>query len=122
MPLSLTELQKAQAETEGFQNGPIPALNTANLNTQSILGNPQTPSTSPVPYYPSQETPNLKLSTRDMASEVANNFVILDASISGGSLSFPAVPHEWLNSYNAVTRLFTATQPTFTELAAHPTT
>jgi hypothetical protein len=122
MPLSLTELQKAQAESEGFQQGPTPALNNANLSTQSKLGNPQTPSTSPAPYYPSQETPNLKLSTRDMASELANNFVILDASISVGSLSFPAVSHEWLNSYNAVTGLFTAVQPTFTDLLAHPTT
>lgn len=29
-PLSLALLQKAQAEAEGFQNGPAPALNSAN--------------------------------------------------------------------------------------------
>lgn len=81
-PLSLVELQKAQAEVEGFQQGPAPALNAANLNTQDNLGNPQTPSTSPAPYYPSAETPNLQLSTEDMSAQLANNFVILDAAIS----------------------------------------
>ena len=40
-PLSLLELQKAQAEAEGFVNGPYPALNPANLNTQDSIGNPQ---------------------------------------------------------------------------------
>src|ERR1035437_5764214 len=80
MALSLAELQKAQAEVEGFQNGPQPALNPANLNTQAVAGNPQPtpPAPPPVPYYPSQETPNLHLSTRDMPSELANNFVTLD--------------------------------------------
>jgi len=78
-PLSLLELQKAQAEAEGLVNGPYPALNPANLNTQDSIGNPQTPSVSPVPYYPSAETPNLQLSTDDMSAAIANNFVILDA-------------------------------------------
>lgn len=81
-PLSLAELQKAQAEVEGFQQGPAPALNTANLNTQNNIGNPQVPSTSPVPYYPSGETPNLQLSTEDMSSQLANNFVILDTAFA----------------------------------------
>ena len=80
-PLNLAELQKAQAEAEGFQNGPAPALNAANLNTQTQIGNPQIPSTSPVPYYPSAETPNLQLSTDDMPAQLANNFVILDTAI-----------------------------------------
>lgn len=78
-PLNLAQLQKAQAEAEGFQNGPAPALNPANLYTQDSIGNPQVPSTSPTPYYPSAETPNLQLSTDDMSSTIANNFVILDA-------------------------------------------
>lgn len=82
MPLSLAELQKAQAETEGFQNGPHPALNPANLNTQDHLGNTLAPTASPVPYYPSDETPNLQLSTEDMSSTVANNFVILDSTLA----------------------------------------
>lgn len=33
-----------------------------------------------------------------------------------------AIASNWLNSYDAVTGLFTATQPTFTDLSAHPTT
>ena len=83
-PLSLQELQKAQAEAEGFQNGPQPALNPANLYTQAVAGNPQPtpPAPTPVPYYPSSETPNLQLSTRDLSAEVANNFVKLDTLLS----------------------------------------
>src|ERR1035437_4929725 len=98
MPLSLSELQKAQAEVEGFQQGPTPALNGANLNTQYTLGNPQTPSTSPAPYYPSKETPNLKMSTRDMSSELANNFFI---------------------AYNSVTGVFSVAQPAFTDISGN---
>jgi hypothetical protein len=91
--LNLAELQKAQAEVEGFQNGPAPALNPANLNTQANLGNPQTPSTSLAPYYPSQETPNLQLSTENMSSQSANNFVALDTLFpSGVTPSTSAVP------------------------------
>ena len=33
-----------------------------------------------MPYYPSAETPNLQLSTEDMSSQLANNFVIIDAA------------------------------------------
>jgi hypothetical protein len=85
IPLTLAELAKAQAEAEGFQNGPQPTLNQANLYTQDcLLNNPQTPGTpqSTTPYYPSAETPNLQLSTRDMASELANNFCILDTVLA----------------------------------------
>jgi hypothetical protein len=85
MALSLTTLQKAQAEAEGFQNGPLPALNPANLNTQDALGNTQTPTTSPAPYYPSSETPNLQLSTEDMSSQLANNMVLLDSLFPVGA-------------------------------------
>src|ERR1019366_69735 len=83
-PLTLAELQKAQAEAEGFANGPAPALNNANLYTQAKAGNPQPtpPAPTPVPYYPSSETPNLLLSTDDMPSTIANNFVILDAVVA----------------------------------------
>jgi hypothetical protein len=86
-PLSLAVLQKAQAEAEGFQNGPAPALNPANINTQDNIGNPQVTGSSPVPYYPSSETPNLQLSTEDMSSTLANNFVILDTAAGNGLLS-----------------------------------
>jgi hypothetical protein len=81
--LTAEQLAKAQAECEGFQNGPQPALNPANLNTQSKIGNPQAPTTTPAPYYPSQETPNLQLTTDDMPSALANNFVILDSLLAG---------------------------------------
>src|ERR1019366_4789146 len=33
-----------------------------------------------------------------------------------------AIASNWLNSYSSVTGLFTATQPTFSDLSAHPTT
>ena len=81
--LTQPELAKAQAEAEGFALGPLPVLNSANLNTQQIIGNPQVvpAATAPVPYYPSSETPNLQLSTEDMPAQLANNFVILDNAI-----------------------------------------
>jgi hypothetical protein len=82
--LNLAELQKAQAEAEGFQQGPAPALNPANLSTQANLGNPQTSAPEPVPYYPSSETPNLQLSTEDMSSQLANNFVTIDYLFPSG--------------------------------------
>ena len=81
--LTAEQLAKAQAEAEGFQNGTQPALNPANLNTQSKIGNAQVPSTSATPYYPSQETPNLQLTTDDMPAALANNFVILDTLLVG---------------------------------------
>ena len=77
-PLTLQELQKAQAIVDGFAFGPMPALNPANLNTQDREGNPQVPSTSPAPYYPpAVPTPLLELSLYDMSSTLANNFVLL---------------------------------------------
>jgi hypothetical protein len=79
--LTPAQLAKAQAEAEGFQNGPQPALNPANIYTQDSAGNPTTPSTSAAPYYPSKETPKLQLSTRDMSAELANNMVILDNAL-----------------------------------------
>jgi len=94
LPLTLAELQKAQAESEGFANGPQPALNSANLYTQASAGNPQPtpPVATPVPYYPSSETPNLSLSTRDVAAEMANNLVILDTLFpTGGGLGVPII-------------------------------
>jgi hypothetical protein len=86
-PLTLAELSKAQAEAEGFQNGPAPTLNPANLYVQDCLvGNPQTPGTpaSTTPYYPSAETPNLLLTTDDMPAALANNFVLIDAIFPSG--------------------------------------
>jgi len=85
-PLTLQELQKAQAIVDGFAFGPMPALNPANLNTQDREGNPQVPSTSPAPYYPpAVPTPLLELSLYDMSSTLANNFVLLDKAFGEGS-------------------------------------
>jgi len=81
--LSPAELAKAQAASEGFQNGPQPALNPANLNTQDSIGNTQVVTTSPAPYYPSKETPNLQLTTDEMPAALANNFCILDSLLVG---------------------------------------
>jgi hypothetical protein len=111
--LTLAQLTKAQAEAEGFQNGPQPALNTANLETQRIEGNTQVATTSPTPYYPSQETPNLQLSTRDMASELANNFVILDSIIA----SVPVISQR-LQLLNATTAQSVSLTPTSTQMVA----
>lgn len=97
-PLSLSVLQKAQAEAEGFANGPQPALNNANLYTQDSTGNPQVPGTSPVPYYPSAETPNLQLSTDDMPSTIANNFVILDSGILKVNGAAVPTPPNFINT------------------------
>jgi hypothetical protein len=85
-PPFLTQLQlaKAQAEVEGFQMGPEPALNPANLNTQELIGNPNAIPNAPasIPYYPPlQLTPNLQLALFDMSTEVAQNFVILDNAV-----------------------------------------
>jgi hypothetical protein len=104
MVLSLALLQKAQAEAEGFANGPLPALNAANLNTQDAAGNPQTPTSSPTPYYPSSETPNLQLSTEDMSSQLANNFVILDNGVT--KINGSAIPNA--NFINTASVTFTA--------------
>ena len=96
VPLTLAELSKAQAEAEGFQNGPTPLLNPANLYTQEKEGNPQPQVRGPIPYYPSKETPNLKLSTRDVSAEEANNFVILDSLFpsGAGAIGVPIVQSE----------------------------
>jgi hypothetical protein len=81
--LTQAELSKAQAEAEGYQNGPEPPLNPANLYTQEEMGNPIVFSTvNTVPYYPlTKETPNLQLSLDDMSVTIANNFVVLDNAI-----------------------------------------
>jgi len=93
--LTPAQLAKAQAEVEGYQNGPQPALNPANKNTQAAAGNSQGASSSAVPYYPTAtpsaafqsglqgETPNVQLSTREMSAEEANNMVLLDSLLVG---------------------------------------
>jgi hypothetical protein len=89
-PLSLAEAQAQQALAEGFQDGPTPALNPANLFTQNVeLNNPLTSPPSP-PYFPidnfppaTEVTPNLMLSLQGMDLIVAENFVIIDAALSG---------------------------------------
>ena len=120
-PPFLTQLQlaKAQAEVEGFANGPNPALNLPNINTQDSIGNPQTPTSSPVPYYPSAETPNLQLSTEDMSSQLANNFVTLDLAVSSGTSTTPAPTFVSGASYTALstdTMLLVSTTPSTVHL------
>lgn len=44
-------------------------------------------------------------------------FSVTGSNISITAQSFPAVAHEWLNSYSAVTGLFTATQPAASDLS-----
>jgi hypothetical protein len=116
-PLTLLQLQKAQAEAEGFQNGPEPALNNANLYIAAIAGNPQPtpPVPTPTPYYPSSETPNLQLSTRDVPAEMANNLVILDSLFPTGSgLGVPIIQAtaQVVNSLTPTTLSITAPKTT----------
>jgi hypothetical protein len=82
--LTQPELAKAQAEVEGFQSGPLPVLNPANLNTQQKIGNPQVVAdlTPTIPYYPEVNvTPNLQLALDNMSAETAQNFIILDNAV-----------------------------------------
>jgi hypothetical protein len=91
--LTPAQLAKAQAEAEGYQFGPQPSLNPANIYTQDKAGNPTAPTTSPTPYYPSSETPNLQLTTDEMPAALANNFVILDNLLPTGEpiLAIPVI-------------------------------
>jgi hypothetical protein len=116
-PLTLLQLQKAQAEAEGFQNGPEPALNNANLYIAAIAGNPQPtpPVPTPTPYYPSSETPNLQLSTRDVPAEMANNLVILDSLFPTGSgIGVPIIQAELTAVNTTVPHTITETASTTT--------
>jgi len=109
--LTLAELAKAQAEAEGYQNGPQPALNQANLSTQEALGNTIAPTTTPAPYYPSSETPNLQLSTENMSAELANNMVIIDAVAA----NVPVISQR-LQLLNATTPQSVSLVPTSTQM------
>ena len=79
------DLEKQQAESEGFAAGPAPALNTQNINTQAGLGVTfpiPVPSIVTPPYYPAvQETPNMRLSLGSMPTNLAENFVLVDAFV-----------------------------------------
>jgi hypothetical protein len=86
------ELQKEQALSEGYSAGPLPQLNSVNINTQDALGNTIVlvpPSLVP-PYYPlSNETPNLNLSLTDMNSTTAENFCLIDDFIGSAVFTTP---------------------------------
>ena len=83
--LTPQQIEKYQAESEGYQQGPTPDINNQNVNTQDNLGNPTTQSVSPAllippPYYPgATETPVMQLSLTNMPVNVAENFVLVDA-------------------------------------------
>jgi len=88
-PNILLDLEKQQAESEGFTAGPAPQLNSPNLNTQIELG-VSFPIPPPpyivTPYYPgSLETPNLQLSLSSMSADLANNFALIDAFCGGAA-------------------------------------
>jgi len=77
--LTPAQLQKSQAEAEGYANGPLPALNSQNADTQFRLGNPQLPETSPTPVYPgTTDTPNTLLRMDGMNCVSAQDLLLLD--------------------------------------------
>ena len=81
--LSNLELQTEQAKAEGYVDGPAPALNTANIQTQKSIGNTSLPSDVPalVPYFPGVlDTPNMQLSLAGMDQNLVKNFEIIDAA------------------------------------------
>jgi len=89
-PLTLTELQTQQALAEGYQNGPLPVLNTVNINTQAANGNaivPPIPLTVPIPdFIAAITTPNLNLSIQDLSPTSQNNMYLIDSFV-GSSVS-----------------------------------
>ena len=94
-PLTPLQLQKAQAEAEGYQNGPLPPLNLPNQYTQAVLGNPQLPETGPVPAYPGvRDTPNTLLRVDGMSAEQAQNLLMLDQDLG----SDPLAPYAFFKS------------------------
>lgn len=88
-PLTLAQAALQQAIAEGFAGGPLPTLNSANVNTQTSIGNPLTPVVEPAPAYPPATlvTPNLGLSLQDLSVVDANNMVIIDAFAKGGGVA-----------------------------------
>jgi hypothetical protein len=94
-PLTPLQLQKAQAEAEGYQQGPFPPLNLANQNTQATLGNPQLPETGPVPVYPgTRDTPNLLMRVDGVNAEQAQNLLMMDQDHG----TDPLAPHSFFKS------------------------
>src|ERR1017187_1541089 len=91
--LTPQEIEKQQAESEGYQQGPQPEINNPNANTQDKIGNPVVQTPEPPPYYPgSYETPNLHMSLTNMAVNIAENFVLLDnntLTVNGTSIASP---------------------------------
>jgi hypothetical protein len=65
--------------------------------------------------------PNFVNSASVVFNVVGSN-ISLTSSGGGGTfpVSFPAVAHEWLNSYNALTGVFTATQPSYSDISGSP--
>jgi len=81
--LSNLELQTEQAKAEGYINGPAPALNSANIETQHMIGNTSLPKDVPalVPYYPGViQTPNMGLNLSNLDENLVANFEIIDAA------------------------------------------
>src|ERR1039458_1509717 len=81
--LDTAQVKKQQAESEGYQQGPLPEINDPNESTQARLGNPQVQTPAPVPYYPgATDTPIRNLSLVNMPVSVAENFVIIDNGVA----------------------------------------
>ncbi len=80
--LTPQQIEKQQAESEGYQQGPQPEINNPNANTQDALGNTVVQTPVAAPYYPgATETPNLQLTLTNIPVNVAENMVLIDAAI-----------------------------------------
>jgi hypothetical protein len=106
--LTPQEIEKQQAEAEGYQQGPQPEINNPNANTQDKIGNPVVQTPEPAPYYPgATETPNLQMSLTNMPVNIAENFVLLDES----SAAFPSVQGSLQSLNSTVSRTVSVTAP-----------
>jgi hypothetical protein len=65
-------------------------------------------------------SPNFVNSASVTFAVVGSNISLTAGSSGVFPITFAAVAHEWLNSYNAVTGLFTATQPAYTDISGTP--
>ena len=108
-PLTLAQVAEQQALAEGYQSGPVPEVNPANVFTQTVnLSNPITPVAEPVPYYPpaTKVTPNLGLSLQGMDVVLAEDMVILDAAV--GVAPIILVSEQFINATAPETIAITA--------------
>lgn len=81
--LTLAQCEAQQSLAEGFEQGPLPALNQPNQAIQAALGNTLT--INPPSLYNNTDlinglTPQLNLNITGLPTQIAQNFQLLDAA------------------------------------------